>query len=62
MKQQTEYLVLKLSSQIQVTILSCWIPLRVSSFFLTPEENSKSKKGTQIRGGKSKAEVEKRKF
>lgn len=58
----TEYLMLKISFQIQVMILSCWRPFRVSSLFLIPRGYSKFEKGTQARGGASEAEAEKIQF
>lgn len=54
----TEYLMLKLSSKIQVMILPCWLPLRVGSPFLTPGGYAKSEKWTEARDGASGAEEE----
>lgn len=49
----TEYLLLKLSSQIQVVILPFWLLLRVGSLFLIPGGYVESEKGTGVKGGAS---------
>lgn len=54
----TEYLMLKLSSQIQVVILAFWLLLRVGSPFLILGEYVKPEKGTGVKGGASGVEEE----